>query len=262
MSKLLVKDKDIIVPGQVVAEGMDYLPSHGTYRKDDRIIADRLALVMIDGKVIKSLPLTGAYVPKRNDVVIGRVMDILMSGWRIDINSAYSAVLPLQDASFDYIKKGDNLTRYFDLDDYVVTKITNVTSQKLVDVSMKAPGLKKLQGGRIIKVNTHKVPRIIGKQGTMVSMIKDATGCRITVGQNGLIWLNGEPEQEILAVKAIRKVEDEAHIQGLTDRIKDFLDKNKISMKEEKVEEKQDKDEQLKEENVEQKQDKGEQNEL
>jgi len=81
------------------------------------------------------------------------------------------------------------LTKYFDIGDYVMAKIINVTSQKLVDVTMKGPGLRKLKGGRIIQVNPYKVPRIIGKAGSMVTMIKDATGCRILVGQNGLVWI-------------------------------------------------------------------------
>jgi exosome complex component RRP4 len=227
MGKLLVKEKEVVVPGEQIAEGMDYLPSSGTYRKDDKIIANRLGLISTEGKVIKTIPLAGRYIPKRNDTIIGKVIDILMSGWRIDINSPYSAVLGLQEASFKYIQKGTDLSKYFALDEWVVGKIINVTSQKLVDITMKGPGLRKLEGGRVIKVNTHKVPRIIGKQGSMVSLIKDSTGCKISVGQNGIVWIEGEPEKEILAIKVIEKIEKEAHHNGLTDEIKAFLEKNK-----------------------------------
>ncbi|NQU99069.1 RNA-binding protein [Candidatus Woesearchaeota archaeon] len=231
MGKLLVKDKEIVVPGDVIAEGMDFLPSFGTYRTGEKIIANRTSLLSIDGKVIKTIPLAGRYLPKRNDVIIGRVFDILMSGWRMDINSAYSAVLMLQEASFKYIQKGADLTKFFAIDDYVVVKITNVTSQRLVDVTVKGPGLRRLEAGRIVKVSTHKVPRIIGKQGSMVSTIKDATGCRITVGQNGVVWVQGEPEQEVLAVNAIKKIDENSHHSGLTDEIKKFLDSNKVKTK-------------------------------
>jgi len=58
----------------------------------------------------------------------------------------------------------------------------------------------------------------------MVSMIKQATGCRIIVGQNGLIWIDGEPDKENIAVDAIRKIESESHIPGLTDRMKNHLE--------------------------------------
>ena len=99
----------------------------------------------------------------------------------------------------------------------------NVTSKKLIDVSAKGPGLHKLQGGRIIKVNCNKVPRVIGKQGSMVSMIKQATDTKITVGQNGLIWMNGNDQKlEVIAVKANNKIEAEAHLAGLTEKVKEF----------------------------------------
>lgn len=223
--KLLVKDKDIVVPGEVLASGMGYLPSHGTYRDNDKILANRLGLLTVDGKVLKTVPLAGRYMPKRNDVIIGKVIDILMSGWRLDTNSPYSAVLPLKDASFSYIAKGADLTRYFELDDYVVVKITSVTSQKLVDVTCKGPGLYKLKGGRIIQVNTHKVPRIIGKKGSMVSLIKKATDCKIIVGQNGITWISGEPEMEVITVNAIKMIEEQAHVSGLTDKVHAYLEK-------------------------------------
>lgn len=228
MGKLLVKDKEIVVPGQVITEGMDYLPSFGTYRREEQIIANRVGLLSIDGKVIKTIAVSGRYLPKRNDTIIGQVFDILMNGWRMKINTAYSAVLMTSEASFKFIQKGSDLSRILALDDYVVVKITNVTSQKLIDVTLKGPGLRKLEDGQIIYVSCHKVPRIIGKQGSMVSLIKDATGCRITVGQNGVVWIQGEPEQERLAVNAVRFIEENAHISGLTDEVSKFLKKNKV----------------------------------
>jgi exosome complex component RRP4 len=224
MSEFLVKEKDIVVPGEVVAKGMDCFPSMGTYREGENIYASNLGLVNISGKVVKIIPLSGVYEPKRGDVVIGQVTDVLLFGWRVNINTTYSAMLSLKDGTQDFVSKGTDLTKYFQLGDYIMASIVNVTSQKLIDLSMKGPGLRKLSGGRMIKVNSHKVPRIIGKHGSMVSMIKNATDCKILVGQNGLIWLNGEPSKEVIAVQAIKMIEDQAHISGLTDKIKSYLE--------------------------------------
>jgi exosome complex component RRP4 len=220
---LLVKDKQVVVPGDVLADDLGFIPGFGTYRNNNNLMCSRLGIVNMEGKVIKVIPLSGRYLPRRNDVVIGRVFDILMMGWRININSPYSAVLSSKETQ-DFIEKNEDLSRYFDLDDHLVCKVTNVTSQNLVDVTVREQGLRKLRGGRIIHVNTHKVPRIIGKKGSMVSMIKQATNCRIIVGQNGLIWIDGEPEKENIAVEAIRKIEDESHIPGLTERMKTHLE--------------------------------------
>lgn len=225
MSKLLVKEKEIVVPGEVLAQGMDNLPGIGTYRKGDDILAGRLGLTYIDGRTIKLIPLSGKYTPKRNDIIICKVIDINFSGWRVDTNSAYSAMLSMKDATSAYIQKGADLTQYYNLGEYIVANVVNVTSQKLVDITMKGPGLHKLKGGRIIEVSPHKVPRIIGKQGSMVSMIKKATNCRIIVGQNGLVWIQGETDKELLVEKTIRKIEKESHLAGLTDSIQKFLEK-------------------------------------
>ena len=224
MGELIVKNKDIVVPGEELATGMDYLPAEGTYRYGDVIRASRIGLVMINGRAIKIIPLAGRYLPKKGDNIIGKIIDITMAGWRIDFNCAYTAMLQLKDATSDFIPKGADLTKIFDIGDYIMAKIVNVTSQNLVDISTKGPGLRKLKGGRIFSINTTKVPRVIGKNGSMVSMIKDYTKCKIMVGQNGLIWIDGEPEMEHLAVQTIKKIEEESHISGLTDKIKQFLE--------------------------------------
>jgi len=230
--KLKIKNKEIAVPGEVLAEGMGFVPSKGIRRDKDKLVAEQLGMISIEGKVIKLIPLTGAYIPKVGDKIVAKVIDVLMTGWRLDTRSPYSAVLSMKDATSDFIQRGADLTQYFALGDYVLTKIVNITSQKLVDVSMKGPGLRKLRGGRIIKVNPHKVPRVIGKEGSMVVMIKQATGCNMLVGQNGLIWIDGAPEAEVIAEKAVMKIESEAHLSGLTDRIKEFLEKTGAPAKE------------------------------
>jgi len=53
MSEIMVKDKEIAVPGETLAIGMDVLQGMGTYRDGENLMANRLGLVMIDGRVIK-----------------------------------------------------------------------------------------------------------------------------------------------------------------------------------------------------------------
>ena len=228
MSEIKINEREIVVPGEIIATGLDYLPAGFVFREGDNLISSRLGLVSINGRFIKVVPLTGDYIPKRGDLIIGKVVDIGINGWRIDMGWSCEANLSLKDATSEFIEKGSDLTKYFDYGDYIMAEIYNVIGSKLIDLTMKGPGLRKLGPGRVIHVNSAKVPRIIGKQGSMISMIKDATGCRISVGQNGTVWISGtEPEKELTAIKAIEKIEAESHIQGLTDRVKEFLEKNK-----------------------------------
>jgi len=227
MSEINVKDKDIVVPGEILAVGMDSFPGIGTYREGENIIAAQLGLVQMEGRTIKLIPLSGRYIPKKYDTIICEVIDVNFSGWRLDTHSPYSAMLSMKEATSQFIARGADLTKFYGIGDYLSCKIVNVTSQKLVDVTMKGMGLQKLKGGRIISVASNKVPRIVGKEGSMVSMIKQETNCSILVGQNGLIWINGTPEGELLTVASIRKIEEESHLSGLTDKIKEFLENNK-----------------------------------
>jgi exosome complex component RRP4 len=223
MSEILIKDRDIVIPGEVLAKGMDYLPGENTYRESETIYAKVLGLTSVSGRVLKITPLAGPYVLKPGDKIVGKVIDITMSGWRIDTNTAYSAMLNVRDASTRFIKKEEDLSKILAIDDHVVVTITNVTSQKLIDVTMKEPGLRKIEGGRIIKINCMKVPRVIGKKASMISLLKQKTGCEITVGQNGLVWLKGTPEGEFKAAQAIKMIEENSHKNGLTEKVESFL---------------------------------------
>ncbi|MFH8110059.1 MAG: KH domain-containing protein, partial [Candidatus Aenigmatarchaeota archaeon] len=109
-----------------------------------------------------------------------------------------------------------------DINDVIFTKVLNVSRNKLVTLTMKEKRCRKLYGGTIIKVTPSKVPRIIGRRGSMVELIKEKTGCQIVVGQNGLIWIKGENKR--LAIEAILRIESYAHKVGLTDKVKEFLD--------------------------------------
>lgn len=224
MGKILIKNKDLVVPGEVIVEGMDYLPAGHVFREQDKIIAETVGLVNIENRLVKLIPLTGFYIPKKNDVVIGQVKNITFNGWQIDIGHCDLALLSLRDASSDFIDKKADLTQIFDFNDFVVVKINNVTKTGYIDLTMKGPGLSKLSNGRIITVVPSKVPRIIGKQGSMITVIKNKTGCKVVVGQNGKIWIQStNPESEKKAIDAIKLIEKEAATEGLTEKIEGFL---------------------------------------
>lgn len=226
MSEILkIENKDIVCPGEILAEGMGFIPGKGTYRKDQNVVAELLGIASISGKVIKIIPLRGKYMPKVRDRIVATVSDVLMTGWRMDTNSPYSAVLSMKDGSSSFIARGSDLTQYFEPGEVVFTQITNVTSQKLVDLTMKGPGLRKLQGGRILQINSEKIPRVIGKDGSMVSLIKSLTGCQVYVGQNGLIWIKGDPDKENIVAEAISFIEENAHRKGVTDMVKELMEK-------------------------------------
>ncbi|MDY6778081.1 MAG: exosome complex RNA-binding protein Rrp4 [Candidatus Nanohaloarchaea archaeon] len=226
MSKL-VDNRSIVVPGEPLYEGQDYSPGRGTYQEGKTIHSLFLGMAEFrKGDEIRVTPQNGKYIPQPGDSVIGEISRVSHSRWNVDLNSPYEGVLQISDAVDEYIDlEQDELADYFDLGDLIVTKVTKVTKGMDVDVTMDDKNARQLEGGRVIEIEPPKVPRLIGRRGTMVNMIKNKTNCTIIVGQNGRVWIQGE--QEGLAAKACRKVDREAHISGLTDKISDWLDERK-----------------------------------
>ena len=221
MGEIQVKDRDIVVPGEVLASGMDYIPASGCFRDGEQVVATQIGLVAVENRLIKVIPLKSKYFPKKDDVVIGKVVDMTFSNWFVDIECANLAVLSNRDAG-EYVERGVDLATLFSFNDVIVARILKA-SRAGIDLTMRGPGLRKLGAGRIIKVDPSKVPRIIGRQGSMISLIKDRTGCRIVVGQNGLVWIQGMPEYEFAAVAAVTKIAEESHKEGLTEEVEKLL---------------------------------------
>lgn len=220
----LAGNRQVVTPGEVLAEGMDYLPGDGTYRKGEKIYASILGLADFRGRLVKVIPLSGRYIPKRDDPVIGIIREVRYNTWEVDINSPYPGILLLGDAVEKFVDLSkESLTKYYNVGDTLICKIKNVDDNMNVYLTTRGPGLRKLNEGRIIEVQPTKIPRIIGKNASMIKMIKEYTRSRIFVGQNGRIWIHGGNED--LAIKVIKIIEREAHISGLTDKIRGILEK-------------------------------------
>jgi len=218
-----MKEKNLITPGEVIVEGMDYLPGEGTYRDGSVIRSSLLGLTQTRDRLVKVIPLSGRYIPKRDDHVIGVVKEVRYSNWIVDIRAPYDALMMVGEAVDRFIDlKKDKLSSFFNIGEVMICKITNVDESMTPMVTARGPGLRKLTDGRIIDVQPSKIPRLIGKNASMVKMIKDHTGTKMFVGQNGKVWLQGG--NEALVIKVIRKIERDAHKQGLTDEILKILE--------------------------------------
>ncbi|ADL58665.1 exosome complex RNA-binding protein Rrp4 [Methanothermobacter marburgensis] len=218
---LLVNEKDLVVPGQVLAEN-DYYPGRGTFKEGKKICSSFVGLVSVRNKKINVIPLQSKYIPKRGDVVIGEITDIRFSMWGLDINSPYSGLLP---ASEVFGKEKRELENVFDIGDVLLLRVVDVDEVKKVKLGLKGRGLGKFRDGILVYITPTKVPRLIGKRGSMINMVKEKTHCDIVVGQNGVVWIKGEPDMERIAERVILMIDREAHTSGLTDRVRELLDR-------------------------------------
>ena len=216
------QERKLVIPGELIVSGEDYLPGEFTRKENENIIANRYGLAEITGRVVRIIPISGVFEPRRGNTVIGRVEDITFNGWLVNIGGPYSAFLPIAECP-RFINK-NNIEEFAGVGDMLSSKIFGVKKGG-IDLTLRSRGLGILEGGRVIKINPHKVPRVIGKEGSMINLIKNKTGTEINVGQNGIIWLKGEIEGEKKAEEAINLIAQEATHEKLTEKIEEFLGK-------------------------------------
>ena len=217
--------RKIVIPGEIMESGESYLPGEGTEKIEGDIVAIRYGLAEESNKLVKVIPLSGVYSPRRGNIVIGKVENITFNGWVIDIGTAESSFLPIMETPRFVNKNG--LDEVLDIGDMVVAGINEV-NKRGIDLTIKMRGLGRIDKGITMEVNSNKVPRVIGKEGSMVSIIKDETKCEITVGQNGLIWIQGKSvEDELFAKKAINFIAENSFVEGLTEEVKKWFEKER-----------------------------------
>ena len=213
--------REIVVPGDLLAD-RSMKAGPGTYVEDGNIYASLLGIKSIRSNTVGIVPLSGQYVPMRGDMVIGKIVDLGASNWLVDIKAPHPSPLHVNEVPWR-VEFGET-GRFMTVGDLVLLKVMGVDELGRVLISMKEHGLRKLAGGMVFDIAPAKVPRVIGRSGSMIQILKNSTGCRIHVGQNGRIWIDGDLERIMKAVEAIKLIEKEAHSKGLTDKVKALLE--------------------------------------
>ncbi len=216
--------REIVIPSQLLGEIKNKKAGYGTFIEKGKIYSEILGVLSFDSENINVIPIRGRYNPIEGDFVIGIVLEAMASSWLVDINAAYPALLHINEVQWD-VEFGET-ERYLNTGDTVMAKVLQIDQEKKIQVTLKDRNLYKVKGGNLISVEPSKVPRIIGKKASMISLIKKYTRSRIFVGQNGRIWIDGEGQDVQKAIEIIELIQKEALSYGLTNRIEILLKKD------------------------------------
>ena len=213
-----------VIPGDKIVDG-NFRPLMNVIRIGDSIISTRIGIAEAGRDGIKVIPLSGVYIPRINDIVIGKIVDRSSLSWDVDINSCFSAHLPAQDVfGRDFSPARDDMNREMATGDLITARIIAFDRTRDPMLTVQDRDLGKIPRGESLKISATRVPRLIGKRGSMIQTIEQATQTRVIIGQNGVVVVTGRSQGGIeLAVKAIKMVEEEAHTSNLTQRIKVLL---------------------------------------
>ncbi|HEC89215.1 MAG: RNA-binding protein [Thermoplasmata archaeon] len=213
--------RKIVLPGEFLGETRSLKAGRGTFIEHGKIYAMILGIFERRGKLVQVIPIKGRYEPVEGDFVIGIIEEAMPSSWLVDINAPYPALLHVSETPWD-IEFGDT-EKYLKTGDSIMAKVLFIDVEKKLQLTLNDRNLYRIRGGHIIEVEPSKVPRIIGKKGSMINLIKRYTRCRIIVGQNGRIWLDGDDKSIAKVLMAIKLIEEESVSYGLTNKVENLL---------------------------------------
>ncbi|MEM4461925.1 MAG: exosome complex RNA-binding protein Rrp4 [Candidatus Bathyarchaeia archaeon] len=220
-----IEERRLVLPGDLVVEGEGYELGANVYRDGVKIYSQVIGLASIVDNKVSVTALKGVYIPKRGDIVVGIVREVGITRWLIDINSPYQGVLPAVDVigrkfSTDKV----DLKDYLKVGDVIVARVVSFDRTTDAILTVDGKGLGRVDNGRLEYITPTKIPRLIGKKGSMINLIKKESGCNITIGKNGVILIEGPSrELEELVAELVKKIDREAHVPGLTDRVAEIL---------------------------------------
>ena len=212
--------RSVLLPGDKLEA--DQKAGSGTFRRDGESHAAVLGFPSESSGYVNVHPLAGRYSPRVGDKVIAICVETGPSLWRMDIGAFQNSMLHHSEPAWK-VDFGATAS-FIGIGDAALAEVYMVDGSGSHQVTLKKDDCRKLYAGTIARISPPRVSRVIGKQGTMITLIREKTGCRIQVGQNGFVWIDGEPEQIARAQKAVETISREATSRGLTEKIEKLLE--------------------------------------
>lgn len=212
-----------VIPGEVVARG-NVRADLNVVRVGDKIVATRVGMAEVGHDTARVVALSGPYIPRIDDLVVGKIIDYSAFAWEADINSCFFGILPAASVfGRDYSPAKDSLTDKLKVGDMIAARVIAFDRTRDPLLSISGPGLGRIPRGQVVKISPAKVPRLIGKKGSMIKSIEAGTHCRMLIGQNGIVIIVGSTDESLNAAKAVNLVEQEAHSADLTEKVQKLL---------------------------------------
>jgi exosome complex component RRP4 len=199
--------KKIVIPGELLSEERKRLGGN-VFVSEGKIYSKVLGIADDEDEKASVVPLQGKYVPQIEDTVIGVVSRVVFAGFVVNINSFNESFIPKS------VFRGSLI-----VGDIISAKVSDVNEMREADLSFP----KKLFDGEIIPIIPVRTPRLIGKNGSMLELLRNGTGADIIVGKNGRVWANGG--NLALLKQVVSFVEENSYKSNLTNAVEAFFAK-------------------------------------
>ena len=213
--------RSLVLPGDILETKSK--PGWGIFRSEGIVHSSVLGYSSDRSGYVNVNPITGRYNPKVGDKIVAICVETGPSVWRMDIGSSFNSTLHHSESGWK-VPFGDT-ARFLAIGDAIWAEVFMVDAAGSHQISLKKDDCRKLYSGTVVKLDPTNVPRVIGKQGSMITTIREKTQTRIQIGQNGYIWIDGKGEDIALAQKAVEMINRESTSKGLTKKIEKLLEK-------------------------------------
>jgi exosome complex component RRP4 len=209
MSNLEVgAEQRLVIPGESIGDCTGKNLGSGVASANNGTIATRLGYLKENNGTIHVVPINAAYMPRSGDLIVGIVEAVQSNLWFLDVNGPFNALLPMSLAPWK-VEFGD-ARNHMDVGEAVLARVQEVDECHNLVCTMKGVGLRKIAEGHVASVSIQHLPMV----KEILGDLKIASDCRIIVGDNGRVWVDGGAEGTRLAVNTLNSISKTGHIDG------------------------------------------------
>ncbi len=182
----------LVTPGMAIGPSAGKRIGSGAVAHDDDIIATKLGWVREFNGTVSVDPINSSYIPRSGDLIVATVAEVRNNLWFMNINGAFQGLLPMSLAPWK-VEFGA-ARQHMGIGDVALARVQEVDECHNVVLTMKGIGLRRLNQGALLTIPVNHIDRIKGKDNSTLERLKSASDCRIIVGQNGKVWVDGDAQ--------------------------------------------------------------------
>lgn len=185
-------EQRLVTPGMAIGPSAGKRAGSGIITEQDTMIATQLGWLQEKNNTMSVHPIHSAYMPRSGDLIVANVAEVRNNLWFMDINGAFQGLLPMSLAPWK-VEFGA-ARQHMGIGDVALARVQEVDECHNVVLTMKGIGLRRLNQGALLTVPVNHIDRIKGKDNSTLERLKAASDCRIIVGQNGKVWVDGDAQ--------------------------------------------------------------------
>ena len=214
-------EQRLVTPGMTIGSLSGMRVGSGAISQNDKIIATKLGWVRELNGTISVDPISSPYLPRSGDLVIATVAEVRNNLWFMDINGSFQGLLPMSLAPWK-VEFG-HARKHMDVGDCVLARVQEVDECHNVVLTMKGIGLRKFSQGSVIEVGVNLLDKLRGENDSVINSIRESSDCRIVLGQNGRIWVDGDENGTSWMRDAINMAVAEGHKEDFNNKLSELI---------------------------------------